>query len=110
MAHSHFPDGPTAYVNHGRWLVHCVNSPAGCTVARQIVKPPKTMPMVIVRGEEWVCENCTARNPAAVFPRSWKAIEKALLDRKIPQTRNWLPGETVPDLERELAEFGAGVV
>lgn len=109
MTHSHVPPGPAAFVSEGRWLVHCVNLVDGCMVAREIVKPPKTHPLTLLRHEEWVCESCSVRNPPTTFPKSWKAIEKVLMARPVPQTRNWYPFESVGDLERENVDHGVPV-
>ena len=81
-----------AYVNHGRWLVKCE-----CNGAEKVWE------------EGWVmCISCfngrhKHRYRRTVFPRARKKIEALLEKRPIPN-RNWYPGETLADLQRENEE------
>jgi hypothetical protein len=52
-----------------------------------------------------MCPACGWAGPAQ-WPAHWRGIEQILADRPDPSTRNWLPGETLGDLERENAEHG----
>ena len=86
-----------AYVNHGRWVVDC-DTP-GCTGASR-VQPPVEQAVV--------CDNC--HQPSTVtYPEYWLQIDTVLARRVVPQTRNWLPGETVDDLVSENARHLEGV-
>lgn len=86
-----------ARVEHGRWLVQC-DFCAGAQLAS--------------RGDRrFFCIDC--QNAAhggkwrrVVWPGDHADIESALLERPVPATRNWNPGETVADLHRENAEYG----
>ena len=94
-----------ARVNHGRWLVDC----PGCNSA-----------LVIDLDEPvYMCVECgNSANGGAwlqvTLPRNRRAIEAELLKRPFGRnpadapTRNWEPGETVADLQRENAEHGIG--
>ena len=81
-----------ARVDHGRWLADCLRCPGAELVAE---------------GRPFVCESCgfTSEMPPR-FPRARSKIEALLLNRPYAQNRNWSPGETVVDLERENAENG----
>jgi hypothetical protein len=81
-------------MNHGRWVAHC----PFCNSA-EIAQPPV-----------FFCQDCRNQmmdNKPLPFemPRYWRAIEEVLAVRpKI--NRNWLPGETLKDLQRENHEHG----
>lgn len=78
------------YVNGGRWLVRC---PCGNT--------PSASP-------EWgvaCCFECGAVYTVA-FPDDRDAIESILVKRPVMRTRNWIPGETVADLDAENVAHG----
>ena len=74
------------FVNHGRWIVNC--STKYCDGARLAVDAAKP------------CSNCGCVT-AATFPADKQLIDAALARRIVPDTRNWLPGETVNDLVAE---------
>lgn len=82
-----------AVISGGFWIVHCPcgNGPAA--------------------DPEWrlaCCFECGAMYTSVVVPAAWRGIESALLERSEMATRNWLPGETVGDLQREtLAHEGS---
>jgi hypothetical protein len=87
-----------AEVNHGRWIARC---PFGCGGAE----------MVDFERPTFFCCECrnmpTFNRPVPVIiPKNRAKIEAALLKRPEYPTRNWKPGETVADLERENAERG----
>ena len=76
-----------AYTNHGRWVAEC-GTPY-CTEAH-LVEP----------GDRFECGNC-GESYGVEFPDDKLLIDAALGRRVVPQTRNWLPGETVTDLVTE---------
>ena len=81
-----------AVVNHSRWVARCdycgsasaVNSGGSffCMTCLNIKNDNKPRPLV--------------------FPKEAKAIEVQLLKREKPMNRNWLPGETINKLIREV--------
>lgn len=84
------------FMDWGRWLAKCPRP--GCTGAEQYgpgldgarfwCRPgPK------LGGCNFMCE--------AVWPAEIALIEKLLLPRPVPATRNWKPGESVHDLLAE---------
>ena len=80
-----------AWVSYGRWIVQCA---CGCAQIVSRVDPRA------------YCPNCL--NLAAggmfrpvVFPPEADAIEAILSRRHYDVNRNWLPGESVADLQRE---------
>ena len=91
-----------AYVNHGRWVAECPD----CAGAQLVSETERRF---------W-CLNCG--NAAVNFawrhvrmPQKRTAIEAELVIRPAARseraiTRNWLPGETVEDLQRENVEHG----
>ena len=90
-------EGPalTAYVNHGRWLVKC--ECGGCEYA----------------WEEglFMCQSCwnsghKHKVRRVEFPKSRVKIEK-LLEQRPLVNRNWAPGETLTQLERDNKEHKA---
>lgn len=85
-----------AMANWGRWTVGC--STSWCTNA--------WMPGL---GEtEWICTVCGV--PTAInWPPDPIAIEAILLMRPDPNSRNWVPGETLADLIMQNAEHGIQV-
>jgi len=87
-------DPLVAVVDANRWIVHCPT----CNGAEFVWKQTLLM----------MCATCwnggnvlpyTFR-PVALPPRI-KAIERVLMARPVPATRNWTPDETVADLEAE---------
>jgi hypothetical protein len=91
-----------AYVNHGRWIAECPDC-AGAQLVSELER-------------RFWCLNCG--NAAVNFawrhvrmPQKRTAIEAELVIRPAAKgdraiTRNWLPGETVKDLQRENVEHG----
>lgn len=88
--------GPVlARVEHNRWLVQCEYC-AGAQLASR-------------EDHRFFCVDCLnaahgGKWRPVVWPRDHAEIERALLDRPVPATRNWIPGESVADLHRENAE------
>lgn len=86
-----------ACINHGRWLVAC----PWCAGA-ELVDPADPVFYCLS------CQNEQAGNQLVIvaFPEQREALERLLLRRPDPKTRNWLEGETVDDLLRENAAHG----
>jgi len=83
-----------AQINHGRWIVDC----PFCKGAEYLWEGMKLFLCVS-------CLNNDTRLPIRVeVPKNKSAIEKILLERENPETRNWMPGETLADLKRENKE------
>ena len=81
---------PMAYLNHGRWVVDCPDPDcAGAELAREV----------------FVCSNCK-RTTEVEWPDDKSLIDNATAVRSVPQTRNWRPGETLDDLNRENEMHG----
>jgi hypothetical protein len=88
-----------AWVNHSNWVGSCP------FCAGEIVVEP---------GEPYFCPDCAMQGNsfmacALVWPEDRAEIERLLLLRNDPNTRNWLTTETVDDLARENAEHGVGL-
>lgn len=86
-----------AEVNHGRWIVRC----PFCASAQFASKVDHRFFCV-----ECLNETVGRRWVRVTWPADVDAIEVALLKRAGEQTRNWLPGEAVGDLERQNVERG----
>ena len=89
-----------ARANGGRWIADCPQ--AGCDGAMY----------VSFDDPRFFC--CECRNAGfggvpvkVVLPKDRAAIETVLLERPVPATRNWTPGETIGQLEAE--NVGNGV-
>jgi hypothetical protein len=87
-----------AYVLRSAWVADC---------------PTCAGNMVVEPGEPYFCPDCAMQGNgfqacAVVWPEQWAEIERLLLARPDPNTRNWLIGETLDDLARENAEHGVG--
>jgi hypothetical protein len=83
-------------VNQGRWLFDC---PA-CQLAGK-----RTAAVVTPGIETAVCLECGSEFPIR-FPEHLAEIERQLMLRPDPTTRNWEPSESVDDLEVENREHG----
>lgn len=86
-----------AFLQEGDWIAEC---PSGCGAA-----------MWIEPGQPFMCAICWnvqigGRWRMVVWPKDREAIESEILKRPIHVTGNWLPGETVEDLQRENTEHG----
>ncbi len=74
-----------AYLNHGRWVADCPDPDcAGAELARDV----------------FVCSNCK-RMATVVWPDNKSLIDDTTAARSVPETRNWVPGETIDDLHQE---------
>lgn len=82
-----------ARVNWSRWIADCPN-------------PFCTSALAVAREQPWfACLDCDA-TAEIVWPRYCEDVERLLVMRPDPITRNWEPGETLQDLYRENAEHG----
>jgi hypothetical protein len=89
-----------AFVNDGRWLAEC---PCG---AAQLVSQS---------DRRYFCVDCMNQYAGGRWVRvAWpddvtvEAIEALLVRRPFPDTRNWLPHETITDLFVENVTHGVG--
>lgn len=92
---AHDAEPAVAVVQRGAWVAFCPSP--GCP-SGEFVEP----------GLPFFC--CVCANAAVghlwrpvVWPANRGAIEAALGERPVPQTRNWLPGETPESLRAEFA-------
>lgn len=90
-----------AHANHGRWVVQCPD----CAGA-QLTHPA---------DPRFLCNDCGNVGNARHFrPVAWpKDHEKIadLLDARADETlRNWFPGETVADLQRENEQLAGATI
>jgi|ETNmetMinimDraft_23_1059889.scaffolds.fasta_scaffold120158_2 hypothetical protein len=94
-----------AYINHGRWVIECPD----CNGA-QIASEEERRFWCLGCGNASV--NFAWRHVR--MPRERADIEAVLLRRPAARsdkaiTRNWLPGETLRELEMENASHGVGI-
>jgi hypothetical protein len=82
----------TTYMNHGRWVTHCVDPDCSNAFLSSHV-PGK-------------CDRCGQVQPSPDYPIDKVEIERILGERPVPDTRNWLIGETVEDLIKENEGHG----
>ncbi len=75
-----------AYLNHGRWVADCPEPYCGGAE--------------LASGGLFVCANCK-RAATIIWPDDKELIDQITAARPIPETRNWLPGETLEDLRQE---------
>jgi len=84
-----------AYANWGRWVARCGRKPCPRAVQLQRLTP------------HFECDFC-----GAVTEVLWPSldmitgVERLLMMRPVPSTRNWLPGETLHDLMFENGAHG----
>ena len=92
-----------ATINEGRWIAECPTHDGGAIVVSQ------TQPY-------FLCPTCGSPENAGnwyhiIFPSDKRVIENLLLKRPAKDNfqainRNWKPGETIADLQRENNEHG----
>lgn len=95
-----------AELEHGRWIAKCPNRPIGCGGA---LNASLTEPV-------FLCADCGSPENngkwyAVAFPPDRAGIEAMLLKRPAVIAdsairRNWKPGESIADLQRENTEHG----
>ena len=81
-----------AFVNDSRWIVECPTP--GC----------KSASIVDIRSPLYLCLHCGNQSVngawlRVIFPPDKRGIETALRRRPRLSNRNWLPGETMVDLD-----------
>ena len=81
-----------AYMNHGRWVADCATP--YCPEAH-----------LVTPGDRFNCGNC-GESFRVSWPLCKTQIERVLETRPVPQTRNWLVGESVSDLRNENLRHG----
>lgn len=95
-----------AYLSHGRWVAHCPRP--GCPNAEGAGRCDDGSAGGL-GAEGFRCRvergGCGLRCPA-VWPPEVAEIERLVLCRPIPATRNWVPGESLSDLLRENMTHG----
>lgn len=82
-----------AYIAWNRWVIDCE---CGAGNATDPANPFAC------------CFGCGAVHERVQFPPNVQAIERVLLQRVKPSTRNWFPQETVDDLIAENVAHGVG--
>jgi hypothetical protein len=88
-----------AVVDANRWIVHCPT----CNGAEFAWKSVH----LFMCATCWNGANATPYTFRPVsFPPRMKAIERVLMARPVPASRNWSPGETVSNLESENEAHG----
>lgn len=86
-------DPTVATVNHGRWVADCPTC-----LAAQVVDPA---------DPRFWCPLCQPAGWRPItFPDDVHAIADLLLQRPAPQTRNWIPGESLDQLAAENEHGG----
>ena len=80
-------------VNHGRWLAICPRCPNAIMLSRDALL--------------FLCDNCGEGWLDVTWPLNREEIEATLQPRENEVNRNWIPGETVADLQIENAVNGA---
>lgn len=88
-----------AYVNHNRWIVDCPD----CRAAVYIWLDAPAM----------LCSECWnasigGKYRRVILPKDVAGIAAALMERPLPQNRNWRPGETVAMLRADNQQHGLG--
>jgi hypothetical protein len=101
-----------ARVYQGMWIADCVRD--ACANAEVLPMPDENYEAFRLRWpanrcipECFVCTNCGLQSPI-LWPENHRELMDPLALRPVPQTRNWLPGETVTDLWLENADHGIG--
>ena len=89
-----------AYVNHGRWVADCPTQSCPGAVA-------------LLPGVAFLCDSCLNVDCGHRYrPVAWPAhrgrIEEILIERMLLEEANWIPSETVDDLEADDALHMSG--
>jgi len=86
-----------AYINYGRWVANC----CFCRGAELVFKDD---PYFVCLS----CFNSTIgyKKIEVIFPKDIEKIEAALNKRIEAKNQNWLPHETIADLEKENIAHG----
>jgi hypothetical protein len=84
------------FVNHGRWVAGCGDADCG---GSQIVLPGQAM---------FLCGRC-GQSSYLKWPDDVMGIGARLGERPVLETRNWLPSESLRDLDAENIAHGVGL-
>lgn len=93
------PQAVRAVVNHGRWIARCPTCSGAQYASRADRRFFCSSCLNHAAGNRWI---------GVEWPddAQTQQIEAALMRRPNPTNRNWEPGETVEDLERENGARG----
>jgi hypothetical protein len=96
----------TVYANHGRWKADCPRPYCGNAEAfgLDMLGNPGGLTVSSFRCREEY-GGCGLRC-AALWPTNRRDIEWVLMQREMPSTRNWIPGEQILDLMQENIAHG----
>lgn len=94
------------YCEGGIWIAQCPQS--WCVGADHYGPGPHTGRIGGLCEDRFTCPRCT-NVVGVIWPDNVDDIMHVLMRRPMPETRNWLPGETVQDLIVENAIHGIGV-
>ena len=89
---------PALTVRQGIWKIACAT--LGCL----------NHPVVSVEWRLALCWDCGAIYERLLIPADIEAIERVLLQRPVPETRNWWLDETLADLIAENAAQGIALL
>lgn len=92
----------TAYVYAGQWVARCVRD--GCSSA-EFHGQAANGHIGGLTDSAFHCSACGLVT-AVDWPTERETIERILAARPAPDTRNWLPQETLDDLMRENVAHG----
>lgn len=100
-------ESAVAYVNFGRWVADCPAVPC----AHPLTAERAVGAEYVAPGLPFMCQWCwnqdiEGRFRHVDFPADRETLEVELLKRIEPDTRNWLPGETLADLQIENIAHG----
>lgn len=91
------------YCEWGLWVARCPQE--WCLGADHYGPGPNTGRIGGLRDDRFTCPRCGTAVPVA-WPTDRNAIMHVLMQRPMPETRNWQPGESVLDLIIENATHG----
>lgn len=102
------PQVVKARILYGRWMVDCPR----CNGANDVIPGEPIYlcsccmwPGVFRPGSEYVAPHFAE----VIFPENREAIEAILLKRPAIANRNWYPGESIEQLEKENSQLGCEV-
>lgn len=96
-------DTTLAFVSFGRWVSECSSGYCDAAVEFNSLKPPHLPTFT----PAFVCWECGHRTEVIwPSPQMLYGIERLLLLRRNPRNQNWLPGETLTDLQHENGLHG----
>lgn len=96
------------FANHGRWVARCPRPQwlgGPCRNAEHYGVHAVTGRPGGLTDDAFLCSRCGVE-ARAEWPQDRYEIARVLMERPVPETRNWLPGETVLHLQAENIEHG----